>query len=136
MTIRRGICRTVLLVGPWAVKVPSLRANGNGAMGVVWSICRGILANQSERSWTGWEGLCPVRWSLAGLINIYPRCEPVTDYDGDYAEVCTMVPTSMADRKPENLGRLNGRLVWVDYDMSWNGCPHSRMVAEPETADP
>lgn len=26
------------------------------------------------------------------------------------------------DKKANNVGLLAGRLVWVDYDMSWNDC--------------
>jgi hypothetical protein len=30
------------------------------------------------------------------------------------------------DRKADNIGLLDGRVVWLDYDGSWNGCPHTR----------
>lgn len=36
------------------------------------------------------------------------------------------------DRKPNNLGRLDGRLVWVDYDMSWNDCLPCRRLGYGE----
>jgi hypothetical protein len=112
--IRRGITRTVLLVGPWAVKLPSLRSNGKGLAGRIWSVCHGILANLSEVQWSEVDGVCPVRFSLFGLVNVYPRCEPVASFDGDYAAIgAPFLPP--LDRKPENLGLLNGRLVWVDY---------------------
>lgn len=74
ITIRRGITRTVLLAGRWAIKVPSHRAHGDGIRGVLWSITRGIQANFSEAEWSTSPGVCPVRWSIAGLVNVYPRC--------------------------------------------------------------
>lgn len=131
--IRHGITRTVLLAGPWAIKVPSLRAYGEGARGVLWSFSRGIQANHSESEWSGYLNdapepvVCPVRWSLlGGLINVYPRCSPIPlRPDGEPA-----IPLPPRDRlplgddKPSNFGLLNGQPVWIDYDVSYNGCPH------------
>ncbi len=126
MQIHRGCTRTVLLVGRWAVKVPSLRGAGAAAGDVrmehrVASFCRGILANQSERTWhtfDAWAGrVAPVRFTvLWGLLQVYPRCEPASEVDdlfmldpdpGDGAEF----------GKYQNYGWLNGRLVRVDYEM-------------------
>ena len=120
--LHRGITRTVFLAGRWAVKVPSLRTYGNGVQGLLWSVCRGITANLSEIEWSGTPAVCPVRWTLAGIVNVYPRCEPVDpDEEIDYYAIGELFPT---DKKPENLGRLNGQLVWIDFDCSWNDCPH------------
>lgn len=126
MLVRRGITRTVLLAGPWAVKVPSLRPYGQGLRGLLWSLSRGIQANLSEAAMCAWEetrpDLCPVRWSLAGgLINVYPRCGPLPLERAGEARPLPFC----GDRKPENLGVLRGRVVWLDYDGSWNGCPHT-----------
>ena len=132
--IRRGITRTVFLVGRWAIKVPSLRTNGDGLAGVMWSVSRGLQANLSERQWSEVEGVCPVRFSLAGIVNVYPRCEPVESFDGDYRTGgAVFLPPS--DKKPQNLGRLCGRIVWIDYDGSWNGCPHDRAAHDLEDED-
>lgn len=121
MIVRRGITRTVLLVGRWAIKFPSLRAHGDGIRGVLWSWTRGVQANLSECDWAGSPGICPVSWSLAGLVNIYPRCDPVIEDlpEQDYRSIGFLGPV---DPKPHNVGMLNGRLVWIDYDMSWNDC--------------
>ena len=121
MKIERGVTRTVILARSWAIKVPRLRSYGDGLAGVLWSITRGIQANLSEREWSGSPGTCPVRWSFAGLVNIYPRCAPATHdvTDAEYEATGLLGP---ADRKPRNVGWLNGRLVWIDYDMSWNDC--------------
>lgn len=125
--IRRGATRTVLLVGPWAVKVPSLRGvHPGGARGRLASFARGLLANQSEAVWhdyAGWQGqVAPVLASwLLGVVQVYPRCEPVPVDDLD--RYCGDVPLpvlvpSPGDVKSDNFGLLNGRLVFVDYDMS------------------
>lgn len=133
--IRHGITRTVILTKNYAIKLPSLRAYGDGLAGVLWSICRGILANQSEAQW--WRNsmqrqfLCPVLHSwLGGIINIYPRCQPYTVEDD--RQMKRPIPELMpqpGDDKSENYGLLYGRLVILDYDMNYNGCPHDRSGA-------
>jgi hypothetical protein len=132
MQIRRGITRTVFLVGHWAVKVPSTRVHGGAVRGLLWSLTRGIQANLSEAEWSGTTGACPVLWSLAGLVNVYPRCRPVEpDHEIDWEGIGFLAPV---DRKHDNVGWLDGRIVMIDYDMSWNDCPHGHpkrpLVAE------
>lgn len=141
--VRRGITRTVLLTKRWAIKLPSLRPYGNGVAGLLWSISRGILANQSETEW--WRNtqpenrihLCPVRFSLlGGVINIYPRCEP---YEATEEQELAMFNRTWrpvddnpapGDDKAANFGWLTEhgqrRVVRIDYDMNYNGCPHDR----------
>lgn len=143
MKIHRGITRTVLVGRRYAVKLPSLRTYGDGLTGLLWSICRGVLANQSEAEW--WRAcapdqkaqLCPVLASwLGGVINIYPRCErfAVTRgveramADRRFYPTPTLFPPP-SDNKPANYGWLNGRPVLLDYDMNWNACPHERSGA-------
>lgn len=121
MRICRGVTRTVILTRHWAIKVPSLRAYNNGPRGVLWSVTRGIQANLSEAEWSGTPGTCPVRWTLAGLVNIYPRCTPV-DHDPTVEEYEATGFLGPTDQKPGNVGYLNGLLVWIDYDQSWNDC--------------
>jgi len=124
LAVRRGVTRTVLLVGPWAIKVPSLCSHNTGIRGVAWSLARGLSANLSEAEWSGQPGLCPVRWSLAGIVNVYPRCEPASEeLTEDVYEAVGFPYTGPMDKKPANLGWLNGKLVWVDYDMNWNDRP-------------
>ena len=68
---RRGATRWVLLVGPYAVKVPSLR----GWRDFLW----GLLGNlqEAEFSRLGWERLCPVVASLPlGLMVVMRRASP------------------------------------------------------------
>lgn len=141
MIVRRGITRTVLLTKRYAVKLPSLRAHGDGLAGLLWSFCRGVLANQAERTWSSydaWAGkLCPVLRSwLGGIVNVYPRCEP---YEVTPEQEMAMfrrelrpvdIDPTPGDNKPENYGWLTiaGRrtLVFLDYDINYNGCPHDR----------
>lgn len=121
--IRRGVTRTVVVTKRWAIKVPQIRTHGNGLAGALWSLARGILANLSELAWRRSIGVCPVYRSLAGgLINIYPRCEPVGHDPSpqDYRSTGYIGP---ADKSRSNVGYLNGRLVFVDYDQEWNDSP-------------
>lgn len=143
MKIRRGITRTVWVTKRYAIKFPSLRRYGDGLAGLLWSICRGILANQGEAQW--WRNaeldqrdmLCPVLHSwLGGIVNVYPRCEPyIVDEETEMAihrREYTPLPNLRpcpGDTKPDNYGWLNGRLVVLDYDLNYNGCPHDRSGA-------
>lgn len=143
MKLHRGITRTVLVTDRWAIKFPSLRTYGDGLTGLLWSICRGILANQGEAEW--WREavpdqrphLCPVLLSwLGGVINVYPRAEPFTVNRGvrmamsrrTFTPVPFLFPP-LGDNKPENYGWLAGRVVALDYDHGYNGCPHDRSGA-------
>lgn len=122
--IRRGVTRTVLLVGRWAVKVPTLRGIGPSPMtmrGRVAGVCRGILANQSELTWHETDGfrgrVAPVLRSwLWGVVQIYPRCEPAPP--GSLLFYLDPDPGDGVDEgKYENFGLLDGRLVRVDYEL-------------------
>lgn len=126
--IERGLTRIVLLTQHWAIKLPRIRTHDDGLAGVLWSLTRGITANLSEREHSGARGVCPVRWSLAGLINVYPRCTVVREEltDSDYESTGYIGPV---ERKPENMGYLDGELVYVDYDSSWNDRPPCAHVA-------
>jgi hypothetical protein len=143
----------VYLTPRWAIKVPSLRPFGRGGAGVLWSLSRGLQANLSEREFwyegtpTMRRALAPVVWSLWGVVNVYPRCAPVTPaearalragqlaYPGASPEDNWIV----GDEKPANVGWLrvdaeNTRLVWLDYDASYNGCPHNPSGRRDEVA--
>lgn len=55
--------------------------------------------------------------------NVYARCEHVADgHQIDWTAIGFLGPV---DRKAPNVGLLNGAIVMIDYDMSWNDCPHS-----------
>lgn len=122
---KQGISRSVYLVGRWAIKVPRLRGQGR----LSWRVARAVIANDSEADWKDAPGVAPVlRLWLGGLVAVYPRCDPWPDGpEPDYDAIGEgWMPR---DRKPQNIGLLNGEPVWLDYDGSWNGCPHSTNVA-------
>lgn len=114
---RRGITRDVLLTRRWAIKFPTTKYGL-----AMW--CRGVLANKSEAEWSSVEGVNPVRWQI-WFVNVYRRAVmPPDDAKIDYRSICpSFVP--IGDRKPDNVGYVDGHLVWIDYDYSWNGprCP-------------
>jgi hypothetical protein len=120
--VRCGVTRTVILVGRYAVKVPTLRGvHPGGPRGRLAGVARGLLANQSEALWSTYEpfqGLvAPVLRSwLGGLVQVYPRCVPVPDAF-DLPAGAPVLDPSPGDSKPDNLGWLDGRLVWLDYEM-------------------
>jgi hypothetical protein len=67
--IRSGITRTVLLVGRWAVKVPSVRGvHPGGVRGRLASLATGLLANQSEHTWSGYDQTDP---ATAGSVVLF-----------------------------------------------------------------
>lgn len=124
MRIAHGVTRSVLITRRWAIKIPRIGRSGRGAL---WAIANGVLANLSEREWSHIDGVCPVVWSLFGLVNIYPRCVPVQPLPGfDYRAVAPDLPR--IDARAHNLGRLNGRVVWVDYDQSITDCVACRRL--------
>lgn len=115
--VRRGVTRTVFIVGRWAIKVPALRRKGCPPL---WNLARGISANMSERQWGNDPCVAPVLWSLGGIVNIYPRVQPAFDATKD--DISAIGFLGPQDPNPSNVGWLNGRLVWTDYDGSWNDC--------------
>lgn len=139
MKIKRGVTRTCVLIGKYAIKVPRLKHFINSQNGEkyytrlserLWMFCRGVLANQSEKDWSYYpdskDEVAPVLYSwFGGIINIYPRAEPFLgdDYAAQEAWAAMDFKTP-SDVKPQNFGYLKGKLVWLDYAMDWNDCPH------------
>lgn len=145
--IARGLTRTVILTPRYAIKIPRLCGWGRGLTDIWWTLARGVLANQGEADWWKWvhdgdghdgDKFCPVLAShLGGLINIYPRCAPYevspeteeAMFERDFRPL-DIVPHP-SDCQPANYGWLpdptaadGRRLVVIDYDMTFNGCPH------------
>lgn len=126
LLVRHGISRTVILTRRHAIKVPSWRGgSAGGARGRLQSLAWGLLANQSEYQWhnfDGWAGqVTPVLRSwLWGIVQVYPRCDPLpVDDHGMYvgAEPLPQLNPDPGDHKVDNFGLLDGRVVRVDYDM-------------------
>ncbi len=111
--IRRGITREVFLVGRWALKIPTWRYG--------WEVfLRGLQANISEATWTNYADGAPcnpvVRKVPGGWLNVYRRAEP---YTGDIDDVRW---EPYGDRKLDNVGVVDGRVVLIDYDMNNGPC--------------
>lgn len=122
--IRTGVSRTVILIGRYAVKVPSMRGHMTGDLrDRIAGFAYGLLHNQSEATWSsfeGWDGqVAPVLHSwLAGLVNIYPRCEPLDLADDDEGrDSLPLLEPDPGDIKVGNYGLLDGKVVRLDYSM-------------------
>lgn len=106
--VRQGVTRTVLLIGPYALKFP---------LGKSWRMSLyGLLSNMQEATWARRRLpiLCPVVWSVpGGWLVVMRRAEP---YPRDRP-----LPEALfehypwMDLKHENFGLLNGQVVVVDY---------------------
>ncbi len=112
--IRYGTTRTVLLIGNWAIKIPSF---------IEWRLfLLGLLANMQERKFsaTKWPELCPVLFGMpGGWFLVMRRAAPLSDAEWDALDpqiFCApedhFVP---AEAKRDSFGTLNGRIVAVDY---------------------
>lgn len=108
MKLTHGCTRTVLLLGRWAVKVPTCLA---------WRLfIRGLIANMDERLWwkTRDPRLCPVLFSLpGGWLLVMRRADRIcTDEDSIDYRAFAGLPM---DPHPDNIGVIEGQLVLVDY---------------------
>lgn len=103
--IRHGYSRTVLLIGPWAVKVPSVR----GYRRFLW----GLLSNLAEAARRQTPGAAPVLLRLPlGLAVVQPRCDPVPDGVPIPAHVRALAGY---DDKACSYGLHRGEVVALDY---------------------
>ena len=107
-----GTTRAVYLIGRWAVKVPRWRGERRWRS---WRFAHAVVANLTEWQWRQVPGVVPaLSLHFGGLVAIYPRCDQwphvcEPDYDAIGPE---WLPR---DRKPHNVGLLNGEPVWLDY---------------------
>jgi hypothetical protein len=117
-----GDFRRVILIGRIALKFPRLR-----------NLTKGLRCNRWERemwrTWRpvfGWKNLCPVIFAdPLGLVVVMPRAmQPVTADEVD-AETPDSYPDTTSETKPDDFGRVEGRLLALDY-----GLPYADMVAE------
>lgn len=107
----RGNWRRVLLIGPFAVKIPR-RERAKGAM---------CLNRWEHEMWTmwrprfGWEHLCPVLWCdpSGGILIMRRATRDATFEEIDALELSDPEPT--CEYKAEDWGHLDGRLVVLDY---------------------
>lgn len=101
---RNGVTRIVILAGPWAFKI----ARG-------W---RGWLANQSEWRRRRAPQVNPPIATAVHFVAVYPRAEL------ELAALPTWVYSDKLglnrdEQKWTSWGRVNGRLVLLDFDRAW-----------------
>jgi hypothetical protein len=109
----QGASRMVLLVGPYALKFPTVKR---------WELfLHGLLSNMQEAKFsaTNWPELCPVLFALpGGLLVVMPRCTTLSEkltreeYQAFTDRPDYVIP---AENKADSFGYMNGRLVAVDY---------------------
>lgn len=103
MEFKRGITREVLLIGNWAIKIPSFRS---------WKLfLSGLLANMQESFWwkaTKDKRLCPVLFSVwGGWLLIMKRTRPLDyGYDLDRMDKEKWFDGLPVDFKKDNFGML------------------------------
>ena len=112
---KQGITREVFLTRRYAVKIPKL------LYGWHKFLC-GLLANMQEATFSraGWPELCPVVFAVpGGWMIVIRRVEPLSDAEWasfDAEAFCEtkdyMIP---AEFKRDSFGRLDGRIVAIDY---------------------
>ena len=108
-----GEYRRVVFIGTLAWKFPRWKHFGKGMRcnrweREMWQIWRPIY---------GWPSLCPVLFAdPIGLLVVMPRAEqPVTRQDVDALPDC--YPDITSETKVEDHGRVNGRVLALDYGL-------------------
>lgn len=110
--LKWGAFRVVVLSSRWAIKLPRLTR-----------MTRGMRSNRWEREcwheWGpafGWHTLCPVVWADPfGLVLVMPRAEQPVSQQEALIALGDFYPGIDAETKPENFGRLGGKVVVLDY---------------------
>lgn len=124
--LAKGFTRMVIVIGPWAIKMPLLPLLQKKIASSRYRWWRrwfwGVEGNRTEaRVWKESQGqahdLCPVLWSgFWGLILVMPRCQILTDEQWELEDLNNEVAFSFyTDNQPYNFGYLDGRVVQVDY---------------------
>lgn len=106
---RQGVTRVVYLTKKYAIKFPRIFKG--------WKMfIQGMFSNLSEyECWkcTESEFLCPVLYSFGGFFIIMPRV--TTDLTMDEINKALPDEDPGEDRHWNNYGRLNGKIVCIDY---------------------
>ena len=119
METEHGATRTVLLVGNWAIKFPTV------CQGSWRQFLLGMVSNMDEKLWSGYDNrLLPVTYCApGGIFLIMPRAITLkTDQDvEDHGVEQRFEGLRIAqDRNPGNFGYYKGELVCVDYAPVFN----------------
>lgn len=107
--LKKGTTRYVFLFKNHVVKIPALYN---------WrSFLRGMLCNYQENSFSKLNApeLCPVKFYMPlGLFIIMPRAEELTSIK-EYPQNSIKGFTIPAENKLSSWGKLNGKIVAIDY---------------------
>ncbi|MDR2527112.1 MAG: hypothetical protein LBC92_04520 [Rickettsiales bacterium] len=126
MQITQGKNRIVIILKRFVIKIPSINLTCCGATKGIfamskYSFMKNLKSNYTEykvykKYGKKYKELCPVWFSLFGLLNIMPKCEPNTEFVSN-----TMIKyyrTLLNDNtlsQTYNVGRYNGKFVIYDY---------------------
>ena len=112
---KQGVTREVLLTRCYAIKIPKL------IYGWHKFLC-GLLANMQEATFSraGFPELCPVVFAFpGGWLLVMRRAELLSDAEwcAFNAEVFCTTPDYIipAEFKQDSFGKLDGRIVAIDY---------------------
>lgn len=116
MDTRRGAFRRVFRTRGLVLKIPRLRHPLLGMRCNRWE-------REMWRKWRlkfKWACLCPVLFAdRCGLVVVMPRAaEGVTEEEIEQASH-ELYPDVTCEWKAADCGRLNGRLVAIDYGLPW-----------------
>ena len=108
MKVRRGCTRTVLLVGRWAIKVPSIKYRRP---------IRGWLANRSEWRQRRRPDVFPPVLTICFVVQVYRRASWTARWQPEH---CPFEGYSVEESKGESWGLYpGGGWKLIDYDRSW-----------------
>lgn len=125
MQVRIGTTRVVVLISRFAVKFPKidLRHRKYGRR----IFLKGLLANLEEKFW--YKAYCNSDkvtkvyfTSLFGFVQVSQRAEPLTKEEYDCENMESLFKGYPLDNKIENFGKINGKIVLVDYADSTYMC--------------
>lgn len=115
MEIKKGTSRICIIIGNYAIKIPTIRNHRN--------FLYGCYCNYSERNTTKvfkvtpkfYEKFCPcIFCSWFGLIALYPKCEALNRNITEQEHIDLELFHGGDDHK-DNFGYLKGKLVCLDY---------------------
>lgn len=131
MKIEKGTTRFVILLGKYAFKFPRIHFKAKNR----WPLfLRGLLANMTEKQFSSVhdESLCPVVFSMwGGWFNIMLRAEPLSKDEWlnlDFKTIFQIVSSDLVENKITSFGKLNNKIVAVDYDGSYSNQLNSYLI--------